>query len=196
MLIHTIMRLIYFHGLGSSGASSTVKNLRRLLPEFAVIAPDIPVDPAKALVELRELCIEMSPDLVVGTSMGGMYAQQMHGQPKLLINPAFHVSHTLRKLEGTDFTFFNRRSDGAVSFRVTDRLVRQYEDMERHQFDGIIPFDEANTMALFGTRDDVVDCRDEYLAHYAVAESFDCGHRVEPKALEEVIVPLIRRLTR
>ena len=48
------MKLIYFHGFGSSGASGTVQLLRRLLPEDEIIAPDIPVEPLDALPYLRE----------------------------------------------------------------------------------------------------------------------------------------------
>ncbi len=49
------MKIIYFHGFGSSGASGTVQNLRLLLPDDTIIAPDIPVDPLEALPFLREL---------------------------------------------------------------------------------------------------------------------------------------------
>ena len=73
------MKLIYFHGFGSSAASGTIRTLRERLPDFEVIAPDIPVDPAEALPFLRELCEKEQPNVVVGTSMGGMYAQQMFG---------------------------------------------------------------------------------------------------------------------
>ena len=67
------MKLIYFHGFGSSAASGTIRTLREKLPDFKVIAPDIPVDPAEALPFLRELCEKEQPNVVVGTSMGGMY---------------------------------------------------------------------------------------------------------------------------
>ena len=42
------MKLIYFHGFASSGASGTVELLRKMLPSAQVIAPDIPVDPLEA----------------------------------------------------------------------------------------------------------------------------------------------------
>ena len=69
-----------FYG-GSSAASGTVKTLRELLPDFDVVAPDIPVDPVEALPFLRGLCMNEVPDVVVGTSMGGMYAQMMSTHP-------------------------------------------------------------------------------------------------------------------
>ena len=72
---------MYLHGFGSSAASDTVKTLRELLPDFDVVAPDIPVDPAEALPFLRGVCMNEVPDVVVGTSMGGMYAQMMSTHP-------------------------------------------------------------------------------------------------------------------
>lgn len=43
------MKLIYFHGFASSGASGTVQLLRKIFPSAEIIAPDIPVDPEEAL---------------------------------------------------------------------------------------------------------------------------------------------------
>jgi len=40
--------IIYIHGLSSSGASGTAKNIQLLLPEFKVVAPDLPIDPNEA----------------------------------------------------------------------------------------------------------------------------------------------------
>ena len=66
------MKIIYFHGFASSGASGTVQTLRKIMPDIEIIAPDIPVDPQEALPFLKELCRQEQPDLIIGTSMGGM----------------------------------------------------------------------------------------------------------------------------
>ena len=60
------MKIIYFHGFGSSGASGTVEHLRNLLPEDQVIAPDISVDPVEALPYLKQLCAQEQPDIEYG----------------------------------------------------------------------------------------------------------------------------------
>ena len=83
-----MIKLLYVHGLSSSGASSTVGNLKKLLSvEDTVIAPDLPIDPKKAVELLSQICQKEQPDIIVGTSMGGMFAQKLRGYPKLLINP-------------------------------------------------------------------------------------------------------------
>ena len=92
-------KLIYFHGFGSSAASGTIQTLREKLTDFTVIAPDIPVDPAEALPFLRNLCQREQPDIIVGTSMGGMYAQQMFGFKRICVNPALLCPNKARCLK-------------------------------------------------------------------------------------------------
>lgn len=94
------MKILYIHGLSSSGASGTPANLRQLLPNDIVISPDLPIDPIKALNMLHDICSVQNIDIVVGTSMGGMFAQQIHGYRKIIINPSFHVSQSMRKIMG------------------------------------------------------------------------------------------------
>jgi predicted esterase YcpF (UPF0227 family) len=65
-------KLLYVHGFASSGSSGTVMTLRRYLTGWRVIAPDLPVDPFEAMELLRKMVDEEQPDIVVGTSMGGM----------------------------------------------------------------------------------------------------------------------------
>ena len=80
--------IIYLHGYGSSGESSTVKHLRRVMNKCDVLAPDIPVNPAEALPFLKDYCERHQPAVVIGTSMGAMYAMQMHNYNRICVNPA------------------------------------------------------------------------------------------------------------
>lgn len=83
-----------------------MRSLRELLPECEFLAPDIPVDPAEALPFQRDFCKWEQPNVIVGTSMGGMYAQQMRGFKRICVNPAFDLStHKDILREGT-FEFF------------------------------------------------------------------------------------------
>jgi len=121
--------LLYLHGLSSSGQSNTPNMLRKLLPDWNIVSPDIPIDPEEALCMLRRLCKEIAPDIVLGTSMGGMFAQQMHGYRKILVNPAFHVSEFMRQNLGVQ-TFFSPRKDGATEYEITSELCDAYKAME------------------------------------------------------------------
>lgn len=187
------MKIIYFHGFASSGASGTVQNLRLILPDDEIIAPDIPVDPAEALPFLRELCASEQPDLVIGTSMGGMYAQQMHGFRKICVNPAFNMSTMSKVLKTGEHPFLNGRKDNQKTFRITREIIQHFNQMERQQFKGITDFDLANTYGLFGIHDDLVNTYDLFRRHYPNAERFDGEHRLNDKVLKKVIIPLIEK---
>ncbi|MBO4268948.1 MAG: hypothetical protein J5869_06215 [Bacteroidaceae bacterium] len=190
-----MMRLVYFHGFMSSGASGTVESLRRMLPELEVCAPDIPVDPAEALPYLRQYCEELKPDIIVGTSMGAMYAQQMFGFRKICVNPSFNMSTMSKVMKAnTTYPFQNGRKDGQKEFRITGQIVKNFNAMERQQFKGITDFDRENTYGLFGTRDTTVNCYDLFRKHYTHAQRFEGEHRLNDKSLKSAVVPLVRQI--
>ena len=70
-------KILYIHGLSSSGSSSTARNLQALLPDYSVLSPDLPVAPQEALDMLRHLCELEQPQLIIGTSMGGCLASNL-----------------------------------------------------------------------------------------------------------------------
>ena len=90
--------IIYLHGFGSTSQSGTVGHLRKIFPKINVLAPDIPVNPAEALPFLRKYCEERHPDLIIGTSMGAMYAMQMYDYKRLCVNPALRMSSSMIRL--------------------------------------------------------------------------------------------------
>lgn len=188
------MKIIYFHGFGSSGASGTVETLRRVLPEHTIIAPDIPVDPADALPYLKELCEKEQPDLVIGTSMGGMYAQQMRGFKRICINPAFNMSTMSKGLKTGTHKFFNGRKDHQKEFTITKEIIQHYNQMERQQFKGITEFDIENCYGLFGIHDTQVNTYDTFKKHYTKASRFDGEHRLNDKVINKVLLPLIKEI--
>ncbi len=189
------MKLIYFHGFGSSGASGTVQLLRLLLPEAEVVAPDIPVDPVEALPFLKKLCEDEQPDIVVGTSMGGMYAQQMRGFVRICINPALNMSTMSGVLKTGEHKFFNGRKDNQKTFRITRDIIQHHNQMERQQFKDITPWDKEHCYGLFGINDKQVNTYDLFRKHYPHAIRFEGEHRLNEKVLKKVVLPLIKELT-
>ena len=188
-------KLIYLHGFGSSAASGTVKSLRGLLPDFDVVAPDIPVDPAEALPFLRGLCMNVVPDVVVGTSMGGMYAQQMRGCKRICVNPAFEMSKTSKALTIGTHEYFKPRKDGAMSFEITPEIIRHHAEMEERQFDGITDEDRKMVWGMFADNDRLVNCESLFLQYYNLVVHFNGEHRLDENAIKDVLVPLVRSIT-
>ena len=186
-------KVIYFHGFGSSAASGTVKTLRELLPDFDVVAPDIPVDPAEALPFLRGLCMNEVPDDVVGTSMGGMYAQQMRGYNRICVNPAFEMSKKSKMLTVGTHEYFKPRKDGSTHFEITTEIIRHHAEMEEHQFEGITEADRKQVWGMFADNDRQVNGESLFLQYYNQVIHFRGEHRMDDKVIEDVLVPLVYR---
>ena len=188
------MKILYFHGFGSSGASGTVQSLRQMLPEIEIIAPDIPVDPVEALPFLQALCRQEQPDLIIGTSMGGMYAQQMRGFKRICVNPAFNMSTMSKVLKTGEHPFFNRRKDNQKTFRITRDIIQHHNQMERQQFKGITPAEQQLCWGLFGINDPTVNTYDLFRRHYTQAIRFEGEHRLNEKVLRQTLIPLVRQI--
>ena len=191
------MKIIYFHGFGSSHASGTVQILQRELTEDEVIAPDIPVDPVEALPFLKELCEREQPDLIIGTSMGGMYAQQMRGFKRILVNPAFTMSTNSKVLKTGEYHFFNGRHDGAKTFKITKDIIQHHNQMERQQFKDITPEQKETCWCLIGLHDTSVTnaeslFKKNYMADHVIR--FDGEHQLNDKVIKKVMIPLIEKL--
>lgn len=122
-------KMLYVHGFASSGDSGTAKTIQKYLPNCRFISPDLPLNPYEAIALLKRIVAEEKIDVVVGTSMGGMFAQKLRGVPKVLVNPSFHVSESMRRRIGT-VPFFKRRKDGATEFEVTTELCDDYKYVE------------------------------------------------------------------
>lgn len=187
-----LKRLLYIHGLSSSCMSSTAGTLRKLLSEYEVLSPDLPVNPEEAFSMLKELCEREHPDIIVGTSMGGMFAQLLKGYKRILVNPAFHVSEFMRTMIGRH-EFLNPRRDGKNHFEITPELCDAYQQLESRQFENVTDFDRKYTYALFGKNDTLVNGFDEYTSHYDNAIWFDGEHRLDNSVIENILIPLIKK---
>ena len=49
MICKKTKTIVYLHGYGSTGLSCTGEYLAKKLPQYRILTPDIPVDPAEAL---------------------------------------------------------------------------------------------------------------------------------------------------
>ncbi|MDE6555840.1 MAG: hypothetical protein K2K55_02640 [Duncaniella sp.] len=187
------MIILYVHGLSSSGQSGTVDLLRRYFPQACIMAPDLPLDPTAALQLLRNTCETDHPDLVIGTSMGGMFAQQLFGYRKILVNPAFRLVDVLKQNKGEN-KFFNRRQDGVQTFIIDDALLAEYAELATRRFEKIPEGENEITFGMFGRDDDLVNDSDLFLQHYSNITWFDGGHRLNDKILKHFIVPEINKV--
>ena len=183
-------KVLFIHGLASSGAYKMASSLRILLKPAEVLAPDVPIEPAAALRMLKELCTKEQPDLVVGLSLGGFWAQKLRGYRKILVNPDFHVSRLLRTMRG-EVEYLSPRADGSKSFIITDEICNGYEDLEQTEFEGLDEKEINLTRGMFAESDELVHCGGEFDRHYpGRGISYPGKHLPVYPELKNYLVPL------
>lgn len=187
--------IIYFHGFASSGATGTATNMRNALydKDVRVLSPDIPIMPNDALPFLRSYVEQNNPDLIIGTSMGAMYAELMKGYKRILVNPAFGMARLLTfKIKGRQ-QFLNKREDGAKEFRVDKEMVTQFKDLEKQSFAEITDEEKKNVYGLFGNKDTLANFQAEFIKHYGKEHFtiFEGEHHLNDNVVKKVVYPLI-----
>ena len=186
--------IMYVHGFGSSGQSGTVSRIRTVFPGAKVVAPDLPIHPQEALDLLNRTCETEQPDLIIGTSMGGMYAEMLYGYDRILINPAFQIADTMQShgLTGKQ-QFFSPRQDGVQEFYVDKPLVKEYRTVSEQNFARADePAEQRRVVALFGDEDPLVHTRDLFSQHYPTAIGFHGEHRMNDHSFMHAVVPVMR----
>lgn len=186
-------KVLYVHGFGSSGQSGTVSRIRQVLPQAEVIAPDLPIIPQEAITLLNNVCAQEQPDLIIGTSMGGMYAEMLYGYDRILVNPALEMGDTMKEhgMIGAQH-FSNPRQDGIQDFMVTKALVKEYKEMTEQCFAQVTPEEQGHVWGLFGDEDTTVNTYDLFHEHYPTAIRFHGEHRMNDHSFMYSVVPVIR----
>lgn len=185
------MKILFVHGLASSGTYKMASSLRILLKGSEVTAPDVPIELPEALSLLQGICQDEDPDLIVGLSWGGFLAQKLRGRRKLLVNPALHISKTLQEKLG-EVEYLSPRKDGSRTFTITQATVNEYVKAESVQFEGLDAKEINLTTGVFGLQDDMEHCGPEFEQHYpGRAHYFPGPHLPNYPDIKKYIMPVI-----
>ncbi|MBR5481230.1 MAG: hypothetical protein IKU85_06025 [Bacteroidaceae bacterium] len=191
-------KVLYLHGFASAGSSGTAVQMRsHLYPMGAsVLSPDIPVSPIEAMDMLRKMVEEERPDLIVATSMGALYAEQLYGTPRLLVNPSFHMARLLMLRGMGRQEFRNKRADGARDFKVDRPLIAEFQQVEKQSFSHIDAAEKGRVYGLFGLQDKKVNCQPDFKKHYGKDNLilFQGEHYLNGQVLGTVVMPLVEKL--
>lgn len=190
--------ILFIHGFASAGSSGSAIQLRsHFYPAgVQVLSPDVPVRPLDAMAFLREYVDVHTPDLIIAISMGAMYAEQLHGIPRILVNPSFCMARLLTFRGMGRQEFRNVRADGAKDFKVDKQMVAEFREVEKQSFRGITPEEKQLVHGLFGTKDRSVNCQADFRKHYGPAHMtlFDGEHYLNGAVLGHVVIPLAEKL--
>ena len=87
-----VKTILYVHGMGGGGDSRIPSILKDLLgPGYSVVIRTYDFDPEVAAGQLSSWASEVSPDLVIGESMGAIHAIALKGYPHLFVSPSLNA---------------------------------------------------------------------------------------------------------
>lgn len=159
--------IIYLHGFNSTGDSAKGRFLKKNLAPIPVLTPTYHFDPRHAIPFLEKLILEHQIDehsfMLVGSSLGGYYAQYLAHRYKLkavLINPALMPLITLHEYLGENRNFYTGETYILTQAHLDALLA----------FDVPMPCtDPVPTLLLIDKGDEVLDY------HMAVTRYQDCA---------------------
>ena len=173
------MKVIYLHGLGSSGQSSTAKALEALGIE--TIAPTYRPERFKESIDrLTPFVEEASVDCIVGTSLGGYYAlklAELTGKRVVAVNACFEPSLYLQKY--LDAPAINYDTGEPIHF--SPAMLSEFEPLNSSVL--------VDPVVVIGSQDEVI--KPEWQRNYCMEAGWKWiwregwGHRVD--SVEELV---------
>lgn len=194
--------ILYLHGIGSGAASRTPRSLGQYLPDYKIIAPELPERPEMAVKFIKENMNLKEIDLVIGTSLGGFYALTLPGVKKLIINPALFADRDIPAALGMGYQrFLCERMNGATEYIIDEEFIEELEHIRKDIFNqGKYILENHNliseTYALFGENDPVVSHYDDFCRIFDSDNAFvfSGGHRLTEDDIENELVPLVKQI--
>ena len=175
---------IYVHGLASGAKASTFDKLAKRFPQFVWMSTDFGEDLSENVEQLNDMIRSNYPQLIVGTSMGGLavlYANAPEAV-KVAINPALSIADSVRHTIGLGkHPYFCERMNGATEFELTEEMCQQYEEyLSSHK-----PTLGRGSYALFAEHDELLG---DVASHYAQEYLAKCGYNIltDPKGAHRI----------
>ena len=86
------------------------------------------------------------------------------------------------------------RANGIQEFTIDEQLIREFEELEAHQFDCCNTYNKDKVGGLFGEADTLVHFEPLFLEHYLYSYHFPGGHTPTAEQVKTWYVPLIEKL--
>lgn len=94
-----VKTILYVHGMGGGAESRIPSILKDILgPEYSIVIRTYDFDPEVASEQLASWAAEVSPDLVIGESLGAIHAVALRGYPHLFVSPSLNAPVFFRAL--------------------------------------------------------------------------------------------------
>jgi len=177
------MNILYIHGLGGSGHGKISESLKSF---GTVIAPSLKFAPKDNIEYLLGMVRTGTVDLIVGNSLGGLYARYLHavtGIDTVCINPVSHRQCFDQSLG--ENTYF----DTGEKFTIDMIDVLDIGDIINLSRMSETEFSHPETLQVFLSEcDDVVDPeiikKDKYICNKYIIPG--AGHRLLQEQIDEI----------
>lgn len=190
-------KVLFLHGFFGGGASGPGPVLRKALEGRAeVVSPDLPLHPQEALTLINSFCNCLRPDVVVGNSCGAFYAQIVASDrrlPALLGNPHLAMTDFLSQRLG-EHSYHVERRDGQQKVIIDEALVKEFAEVQAHQFDHWVPEMRKKIWGIFGDKDDLAHYEPVFRKYYSQVYHFPGSHAPTDEEVEKWYLPLVERL--
>lgn len=189
------LNIVYLHGFGSDGTSAKGNVLKAAFTDnFNIITPTLSVNPKKAINEISNILSIKGNYILVGTSLGGFYADyfnKLADVPCVLINPVIDIIQMQRHIG------LNKNYNTGKPFEYTRSDLNDLIDIR----------DKKNSLGYSDSPEYIVVAKDDDLCDYKIAQKTFThdnqwlqvvatgGHRfTDTKTFIEVVKELIKDL--
>ena len=151
--MHKPYKILFIHGFGSCGSGNKATLLKKHFGTQSVLTPDLPVNPADCLYQLKQLIDRHKPVATVSSSLGAYYATWLNRTnplPAVVINPAVYAAETL----GPHIGKHTHWCSGA-EFELTKDHINQLKSLQRTK-----PGNQEKYLVLLQENDEILDYRE------------------------------------
>jgi hypothetical protein len=168
--------IIYIHGFASSGNARKAGETKEYFKNKKVLSPDLPVEPEKAFLILKDIIRDSSVNAnLIGSSLGGFYAMLLsanYGLKAVLLNPAVEAHKSLAAYIGEHTNY-----DTGTKFLWTQEYVNQLRNLYNEYFKFI---KQNNLFLLLSKDDELIDhsfTKNTFPDSNVILEYDNCGHQ-------------------
>ena len=159
-----VKTILYVHGMGGGAESRIPSILKDILgPEYSIVIRTYDFDPEVASEQLARWAAEVSPDLVIGESMGAIHAVALRGYPHLFVSPSLNTPVFFRALASLawipgvtrffDWYYHPKPGDRQALHFARKTLLKWPGIREKALLNTPLNGSEDYFYAFFGTRD-------------------------------------------
>ena len=156
-------KVLYIHGMGGGYDSRIPSILKSAMPDVSVTVRTYDFDPEIAAGQISSWISEVSPDLVVGESLGAIQTIRVKGLPHLLVSPSLNAPLYLGYLAWVALIpgmtqLFDRiykpREGDRQKLHFIHSVLKKYRQHRRHAIANSTRCGSSDYFyAFFGTKD-------------------------------------------